>query len=55
MGGTLPIAPIADLLAVPVIVVPTVNFDNNQHSDDENLRLGHLFTSIKTLAALLTL
>lgn len=54
MGGTLPIAPMAELLDVPVIVVPTVNFDNNQHSDNENLRLGHLFTSIKTFAALLT-
>jgi acetylornithine deacetylase/succinyl-diaminopimelate desuccinylase-like protein len=55
MGGTLPIAPIAKLLEVPVIVVPTVNFDNNQHSDNENLRLGHLFESVKTLAALLTM
>lgn len=54
MGGTLPIAPIAALLEIQVIVVPTVNFDNNQHSDNENLRLGHLFASIKTLAALLT-
>jgi acetylornithine deacetylase/succinyl-diaminopimelate desuccinylase-like protein len=36
-------------------VVPTVNFDNNQHSDNENLRLGHLFESVKTLAALLTM
>ncbi len=55
MGGTLPIAPIAGLLEVPAIVIPTVNFDNHQHSDKENLRLGHLFQSVATLAALLTM
>jgi acetylornithine deacetylase/succinyl-diaminopimelate desuccinylase-like protein len=40
-------------MGVPAIVVPTVNFDNNQHSDNENIRLGHFFTSIRTIAALL--
>jgi acetylornithine deacetylase/succinyl-diaminopimelate desuccinylase-like protein len=54
MGGTLPIPPIAGLLEVPAIVIPTVNFDNHQHSDNENVRLGHLFTSVVTVAALLT-
>jgi acetylornithine deacetylase/succinyl-diaminopimelate desuccinylase-like protein len=53
MGGTLPIAEIVDALGFPAIVVPTVNFDNNQHSDNENIRLGHFFASIRTLAALL--
>ena len=53
MGGTLPIAEIVDVMGLPAIVVPTVNFDNNQHSDNENIRLGHLFTSIRTIAALL--
>ena len=53
MGGTLPIAQIVDAMGFPAIVVPTVNFDNNQHSDNENIRLGHFFTSIRTIAALL--
>ena len=53
MGGTLPIAEIVDVLGFPAIVVPTVNFDNNQHSDNENIRLGQFFTSIRTIAALL--
>jgi hypothetical protein len=33
--------------------VPTVNYDNNQHGENENLRLGHFWKSIVTLAALL--
>jgi acetylornithine deacetylase/succinyl-diaminopimelate desuccinylase-like protein len=53
MGGTLPIAEIVDVMGFPAIVVPTVNFDNNQHSDNENIRMGHFFTSIRTMAALL--
>jgi len=27
----------------PAVSVPTVNFDNNQHGENENLRLGHFF------------
>jgi hypothetical protein len=33
--------------------VPTVNFDNNQHEENENLRIGHFFSSIEILAAIL--
>jgi hypothetical protein len=33
--------------------VPTVNFDNNQHEENENLRLGHFFQSIEIVAVLL--
>jgi len=53
MGGTLPISQITDVMGFPAIVIPTVNFDNNQHSDNENIRLGHFFTSIRTIGALL--
>ena len=43
MGGTVPIAPFIEALGFPAIGVPTVNFDNNQHGENENLRLGHFF------------
>ena len=33
--------------------VPIVNFDNNQHGDNENLRLGNLWSGIVSLAAML--
>jgi acetylornithine deacetylase/succinyl-diaminopimelate desuccinylase-like protein len=54
-GGTVPIAPFIDALGFPAISVPTVNFDNNQHSENENLRIGHFFRAVTTMAALLTM
>jgi acetylornithine deacetylase/succinyl-diaminopimelate desuccinylase-like protein len=53
LGGTVPIAPFIDALGFPAVVVPTVNFDNNQHEENENLRIGTLFDSIVTIAAIL--
>jgi hypothetical protein len=44
-----------EALGFPAISLPTVNFDNNQHSENENLRLGHFFRSITAIAALLTM
>jgi acetylornithine deacetylase/succinyl-diaminopimelate desuccinylase-like protein len=52
-GGTVPISPFIRALGVPAISVPIVNFDNHQHSENENLRLGHLWRGIVTFAALL--
>ena len=52
-GGTVPIAPFIEALGFPAISVPNVNFDNNQHGENENLRLGHFFRAITTMAALL--
>lgn len=51
MGGTVPIAPFIRELGLPAIGIPIVNFDNNQHADNENLRLGNLWSGIVTLAA----
>ena len=53
LGGTVPIAPFIDALGFPALLVPTVNFDNNQHEENENLRLGHFFQSIEIIAAVL--
>lgn len=36
------------------MVVPLVNADNNQHSFDENLRLGNYVEGVRTVASLLT-
>ena len=55
MGGSVPISPFIQALGFPAVVVPVVNFDNNQHSPNENLRLGHFFDAVVTFAALLTL
>jgi acetylornithine deacetylase/succinyl-diaminopimelate desuccinylase-like protein len=53
MGGSVPLYDIADVLKVPVIGVPIVNHDNNQHAANENLRLQNLWDGIDTYAALL--
>lgn len=53
LGGTVPIAPFIEALGFPAILVPTVNFDNNQHEENENLRLGHFFQAIEIIAAVI--
>jgi len=55
MGGSLPIAPIADAMKAPVIILPIANHDNNQHAHNENMRIQNLWDGIETMAALLTL
>ncbi len=54
LGGTVPVAPFIEALGFPAILVPTVNFDNNQHEENENLRIGHFFSSIEIVTAILT-
>jgi acetylornithine deacetylase/succinyl-diaminopimelate desuccinylase-like protein len=53
LGGTVPIAPFIEALGFPAILVPTVNFDNNQHEENENLRLGNFFQAIEIAAAVI--
>lgn len=52
-GATVPMAELSAAAGAPAISVQTVNFDDNQHTDDENMRLGHFFASVRTIAALL--
>jgi acetylornithine deacetylase/succinyl-diaminopimelate desuccinylase-like protein len=53
MGGSLPIAPIGDVLQTPFVIVPIVNPDNNQHAPNENLRMREFRRGIEIYAALL--
>jgi acetylornithine deacetylase/succinyl-diaminopimelate desuccinylase-like protein len=52
-GGTLPLDVIEETLGVPTITVPIANYDNNQHTKDENIRLQNLWNGIEVQAALL--
>lgn len=52
LGGSVPMYIFEDL-GLPWIGVPIVNYDNHQHSSDENLRLGHLWRGIEIYAAIL--
>jgi acetylornithine deacetylase/succinyl-diaminopimelate desuccinylase-like protein len=53
LGATLPTVQFIDALHVPVVGVAIANSDDNQHTDDENLRLGNLWDGIETLAAIM--
>lgn len=52
-GGSIPISPFVVTLDVPAVTVPTVNPDNNQHSPNENIRVGSFLEGIATIAAVL--
>ncbi len=52
-GGSIPISPFVTTLDIPAVTVPTVNRDNNQHSPNENLRLGNYRDGILTMLAIL--
>jgi acetylornithine deacetylase/succinyl-diaminopimelate desuccinylase-like protein len=52
-GGSLPLSIITDRLQTVTITVPIVNYDNNQHAENENLRLQNLWDGIETLAAVM--
>jgi acetylornithine deacetylase/succinyl-diaminopimelate desuccinylase-like protein len=53
LGGSVPMYIFEDL-GLPWIGVPIVNYDNHQHSSDENLRLGNLWRGMEIYGAILT-
>ncbi len=54
-GGSLPLSIITDNLRTVTITVPIANYDNNQHAENENIRLQNLWNGIETMAALMTM
>jgi len=54
-GGSLPLSVITDNLATVTLTVPIANYDNNQHAENENLRLQNLWDGIETMAAIMTM
>jgi acetylornithine deacetylase/succinyl-diaminopimelate desuccinylase-like protein len=53
LGGGVPAGPFIEAFGVPTVGVSLANYDDNQHSDNENLRLGNLWEGIASLAALM--
>ena len=53
MGGSVPIYLFAEVLKAPVIGLPIVSHDNNQHAANENARLQNLWDGIETYAAMM--
>ena len=42
-----------DAFQVPTVGLSLANYDDNQHTDNENLRLGNLWNGIATLAVIM--
>lgn len=55
LGGSLPLYLFDQILKTPTITVPIANHDNNQHAENENLRLQNLWDGLETYAALMRL
>src|SRR5688500_6154228 len=54
-GGSLPLSIITERLRTVTISVPIANYDNNQHAENENIRLQNLWNGIETWAAIMTM
>jgi acetylornithine deacetylase/succinyl-diaminopimelate desuccinylase-like protein len=53
MGGSLPLYLFEKDLNAKPVVVPVVNYDNNQHAENENVQLKFLWEGIETMAAIM--
>ena len=54
-GGSLPLSIITERLKTVTISVPIANYDNNQHAENENIRIQNLWDGIETWAAIMTM
>ena len=52
-GGSLPLFVFRETLGAPTVTVSLANYDNNQHAEDENLRLGNLWGAIDVAQAVM--
>ena len=52
-GGSLPLFVFRETLGAPTVTLSLANYDNNQHAEDENLRLGNLWRAIDVATAIM--
>jgi len=55
MGGSVPLEMIERAVGTRTITVPIANYDNNQHSFNENIKIENLWNGIDLMAALITM
>ncbi|HEX2139309.1 MAG TPA: M20/M25/M40 family metallo-hydrolase [Woeseiaceae bacterium] len=53
MGGSLPLHEFGSRLAAPIVILPLANHDNNQHAENENIRLQNLWDAMRVYGAVL--
>jgi len=54
-GGSLPLYLFEKTLKTKLISVPVVNYDNNQHAENENMLIKFLWEGIETMAAVMVM
>lgn len=55
LGGSLPLFIFEKELGAKPITVPVVNYDTNQHAENENVMIGFLWEGVETMAAVMTM
>jgi len=55
MGGSLPLHEFSSRLSAPIIILPLANHDNNQHAENENIRLQNMWNAISVYGAILVM
>jgi acetylornithine deacetylase/succinyl-diaminopimelate desuccinylase-like protein len=53
LGGSLPLEDFVKVLNAKFLIVPIANFDNNQHAENENIKLKNFWEGIETMAAVM--
>ncbi|MBL6904220.1 MAG: M20/M25/M40 family metallo-hydrolase [Pseudomonadales bacterium] len=54
MGGGLPLNSFDDRIDMPIVILPLANHDNNQHSENENLRLQNFWDAMTAYGVVLS-
>ena len=54
-GGSLPLFLFEKILGATLISVPVVNYDNNQHAENENVQISYLWEGIETMAVIMVM
>ncbi len=53
MGGSLPLHEFGSRLSAPIIILPLANHDNNQHAENENIRLQNIWDAMAVYGVVL--
>jgi len=53
LGGTLPVEDFVKVLNAKFLIIPIANYDNNQHAENENIRIQNFREGIDMLASIM--
>jgi acetylornithine deacetylase/succinyl-diaminopimelate desuccinylase-like protein len=53
LGGSLPLSVLKEGVNTDFLIIPIANFDNNQHAENENIRIRNFFEGIDMMAAIM--